>query len=90
MAKNKKKVLPKFNSLDELVIFFETHDMSPYEKSMREVPVDVDPKPSNLQLNIDPQLSRKIFKIARSKRVSSSQLLNSWIRKKIAEERRTV
>ncbi len=89
MAKGRKKMLPKFNSLDELVEFFETHDMSPYEKSMQEVSIDLEAKRRVSQFEIDPQLSRKIDKIARSKRISSSRLLNSWIRKKIAEERRT-
>lgn len=88
MAKGRKKTIPKFNSLDELVEFFETHDMSPYEKSMHEVHVDVDVKQKVSQFEIDPQLSRKIDKIARSKRMSSSRLLNSWIKKKIAEEKR--
>jgi hypothetical protein len=42
MAENDSQKLPSFTSLDELVEFFDTHDMGDYEESLPEVNFEVD------------------------------------------------
>jgi hypothetical protein len=41
MAKSKSKTLPAFESLDELVSFFDTHDMGEYWEQMPEASFDI-------------------------------------------------
>jgi hypothetical protein len=41
MAGNKAKHLPTFKSVDELVSFFDTHDMGDYWEQMREADLEV-------------------------------------------------
>ena len=41
MAGNKAKHLPSFKSVDELVSFFDTHDMGDYWEQMREADLEV-------------------------------------------------
>ena len=41
MAGSKSKNLPSFRSVDELVAFFESHDMGEYWKQLPEVEVEV-------------------------------------------------
>ena len=41
MAGNKNKNLPSFRSVDELVAFFESHDMGEYWKQLPEAEVEV-------------------------------------------------
>ena len=44
MEKSKTKSIPKFGSLNELVAFFETHDMGEYWDQMPEAHFDIDIK----------------------------------------------
>jgi len=44
MIKSKTKAIPKFSSLDDLVAFFETHDMGEYWDQMPEAHFDIDIK----------------------------------------------
>ena len=44
MAKSKSPTLPKFESLDELAGFFDTHDMGDYWEQMPEAFFDIDIK----------------------------------------------
>ena len=44
MKKNENKSMPQFNSLDELVDFFDTHDMGGFCEQMPEADFQVDIK----------------------------------------------
>ncbi len=44
MEKSKIKSIPKFSSLDELVAFFETHDMGEYWDQMPEAHIEIEIK----------------------------------------------
>jgi hypothetical protein len=41
MAGNSNKNLPSFNSIDEFVVFFESHDMGEYWEQLPEAEVEV-------------------------------------------------
>ena len=41
MAGNKSKNLPSFRSVDELVVFFESHDMGEYWEQLQEAEVEI-------------------------------------------------
>lgn len=83
MGKSKPKSLPRFKSTRELVEFFETHDMGEYWDLMPEAHFDIEIKGRTLLIAIDDEIAQKLTRIARSKRVSSGALVNSWLREKI-------
>jgi len=51
MKGNRGKNLPAFGSVDELVAFFETHDMSEYLKKLPEVEVEISLKKRKYRTN---------------------------------------
>ncbi|MGH7598709.1 MAG: CopG family antitoxin [bacterium] len=85
MAKSKSKRLPRFSSLDELVEFFDTHDMGEYWDEMPEAHFEIDIKKRKHLFAIDADLAEKLTQIAKTKRTPSERLINSWLKEKILE-----
>lgn len=85
MAKSKSKKLPNFESLDKLVEFFETNDTSEYWDEMPEVDFDISIKKRTHLVAIDEKLANKVSEVARSKKVSSERLINSWIKDRLSK-----
>ena len=83
MAKSKSKSLPSFDSLDDLVEFFDTRDMGEYWDQMPEARLDVTIKRRKHLVAIDEEISAKLTEIAQSTKVSSEKLINSWLKEKI-------
>ena len=88
MATSKSKPLPKFGSVDRLVAFFDTHDMGEYWDQMPEAKFDVDIKSRKHLVAIDKEIIPKLNKIAKSKKVPSEKLINTWLREKIETAKR--
>jgi len=74
-------------SLDELVQFFDTHDMGEYWEQMPEVyfDFDIDLKKRTYLVAIDEELIGKLTEIAEAKHVSAEILINSWLKEKMLE-----
>jgi len=89
MPENKSRELPHFSSIDELVDFFETHDLGEYWDQMPEVHFDVDVKKKTHILFIDEDLADRLTEIAKAKRIPARQLANIWLREKILEQVKT-
>lgn len=85
MAKSKSKKLPKFESLDKLVEFFETNDTSKYWDEMPEVDFDISIKKKTHLVAIDDELAKEVSEIARSRKVTSEKLINSWIKDRLSK-----
>ena len=85
MARNKPKSLPPTRSLDELVEFFDTHDMGEYWEHMPEAHFDIDLKKRTHLVAIDEELIGKLTEIAKAKHVSAEVLINSWLKEKMLE-----
>ena len=83
MAKSKSKSLPRFESLNELVDFFDSHDMGEYWDQLPEVDFEVDIKTSKHLVAIDEEIISRLNEIAKSKKVSTGRLINSWLKEKI-------
>lgn len=83
MARNKSKSMPSSRSLDDLVKFFDTHDTGEYWGQMPEAHFDVNIKRRKHLVAIDAEISGKLTEIARSMKVSSQKLVNSWLKEKI-------
>lgn len=86
MEKSKTKSIPKFGSLDELVAFFETHDMGEFWDQMPEAHFDIDIKKSTHVFSLDDDLAETLTKIARAKQIPSKKLINEWLREKVMEQ----
>jgi CopG antitoxin of type II toxin-antitoxin system len=85
MAANKKDELPKTDSLDELVEFFDTHDMGEYWDRMPEAGLDIDIRQRKHLVALDDDLAGKVARVARSRHVSSESLVNSLLREKLTD-----
>ena len=83
MARSKAQEVPLPKKLDELVEFFETHDMSDYWDRMPEAHFEVEIKKRTHLVAIDEDIADQITAIAKSKKTSSESLVNSWLKEKI-------
>lgn len=83
MAKSKVKTLPELNSINELVDFFETHDMGDYWEQMPEADFEVKIKRRKHLIALEEDVVTKITRIAKAKKVSSEALINTWLKEKL-------
>ena len=88
MAKNKAKPFPQLNSLNELVEFFDKHDMGEYWDRLPKADFEVNIKTRKHLVAIDEKIIPRINQIAKSKRVTAAKLINTWLREKIATSKR--
>ena len=83
MAKSKAKTLPEFNSTDELVNFFETHDMGDYWEQMPEADFEIRIKRRKHLIALDEDVVTEVTQIAKAKKISSEALINTWLKEKL-------
>jgi hypothetical protein len=86
MEKSKSKTLPRFRSLDELVKFFDTHDLGEYWEEMTEVHFEVDIKRRIHLFALDAELAGKLTEIAKTRKTPSERLIKTWLKEKIHEQ----
>jgi len=79
-------VMPTFGSLDELVKFFETHDLGEYWDQMPDAHFDIEIKRRMHIFSLDEDLAERLTAIARAKRMPSKTLINEWLREKVVEQ----
>jgi len=85
MVVSKKDVLPRTDSLDDLVEFFDTHDMGDSWDQLSAASLDIDIRQHKHLVALDDDLAGKVAKIARSRHVSSESLVNSLLREKLVD-----
>ncbi len=86
MAKSKYRPTPKFKTLNELVGFFDTHDMGNYWDKMPEAHFDIDIRRRTHVIALDDDIVRELDALTEAKQVPSQTLVNSWLREKLAEQ----
>jgi len=69
--------------VDDLVEFFETHDMGEYWDQMPEAQFEINIKKRTHLIAIDEEVADRISAIAKSKKTSPASLVNSWLKEKI-------
>ena len=84
MAENKSTSLPHFRSVQELVEFFDTHDMGEYWDHLPEAEFEVDIQRKFHLVSIDQDLMHQLSAIAKSQHTSVAVLIDSWLREKAA------
>ena len=88
MRKSKSKSLPKFKSLTELIGFFDSHDMADYWDRLPAVEFDIDIKTKTHLFAVNKEIIPKLNKVAKSKKIPAEELVNSWLREKLAISKR--
>jgi aryl-alcohol dehydrogenase-like predicted oxidoreductase len=86
MKKSKNRALPHFDSLDELVNFFDEHDMGEFYEQMPEADFTVDISRRQYLFALDAEVARKLTEIAKSRKITSEALANAWLIEKIKEQ----
>ncbi len=80
MSENK---LPEFESVEELVDFFDTHDMGQYD--LPEVEFNVDIKQHSFLVSVDKKLMKGLLQAAQTQHISTERLINSWLTEKVGQ-----
>jgi hypothetical protein len=83
MAESNPHKSPPHASLDELVEFFETHDMGDYLEQMPMASFDVNLKRRVHLVEIDEEIASRLDKIAKVKQIPAESLVNLWLKEKI-------
>ena len=86
MKNNENKSIPQFNSLDELVAFFDSHDMGGFYEQMPEADFKVDIKRRKYLFALDAEVAKNLIEIAKTKQITSEALANIWLIEKIKEQ----
>lgn len=79
MSENK---MPEFESIEELVQFFDNNDMGEYSDEMPEVHFDVDIQRRSFLVSVDKQLMKRLAEVAKAQHTSTEQLVNTWLEEK--------
>lgn len=77
--------LPDFGSIDELVQFFDTHDMGLYQEELPETHFDVDIKKQCFLISVNEELMKKLSEVARAQHTTTEALVNAWLKEKVAQ-----
>jgi len=86
MVANEAKRFPKFETIDEMVEFFDNQDLGDYIGQMPKVDFEVDIKRRVYTITLDIDLAETLTEIARSRQISSEELVNTWVREKVLEQ----
>ncbi len=84
MAENNSQKLPPFGSLDEMVEFFDTHDMGAFEEELPEANFEVDLRRKTHLVAIDEEINNRLTEIAEQERTPAESLVNSWLKEKLS------
>ena len=83
MAKSKAKTLPELTSINDLVDFFETHDLGDYWEQMPEADLEIKIKQRKHLIALEEDVVTKVTQIAKVKKISSEVLINTWLKEKL-------
>ena len=83
MTGSSSRSLPRWGSLDEVVDYFDTHDMGEYLDQLHQVQVEVDIKRKRHLVAIDDDILARVGEVAKQRRVSSEELINTWLRERL-------
>ncbi|MDQ3013485.1 MAG: BrnA antitoxin family protein [Acidobacteriota bacterium] len=84
MPESNQQVLPAFASLDELVDFFDTHDLGDHLDQMPEAHFDVNLRRTTWLLAVDEEVVRRVAEIARQEQMPPEALVNRWLQERIS------
>lgn len=87
--KQKRLTIPKFSSIQEEARFWDTHDATDYFDQMEDIKAKFvlkSPKAESVTIRLQPEIKRRLVKMAREWGVSSSTLLRMWAVEKLRQD----
>lgn len=83
--------LPNTDSIEELAKFWDTHDLTDFERDLEEAsePVFVRKEGTLLRIELQPTEAQHLKRIARSKGVKDSTLVRQWILERLHQSSST-
>jgi hypothetical protein len=85
MKENKPKRLPRFRTTQQLVDFFDTHDMGDYWQALPEATFEVDIRKRKRFVAVDEKLMDKLVAVAKTKHTTSQKLVRTWLEEKLVK-----
>jgi len=86
----KKKIIPKFKSIQEEAGFWDTHDVTDYFHEMKDVKVEFDlkgGKEETVTIRLQPKLKARLKSIAEGYGLQLSTLARMWLIERLRKER---
>ena len=77
--------LPEFETIEDLVEFFDNHDMGEYWDEMPEAQFDVNIQKRTFLVAVDGELMKRLAEMAKNRQTSTRELVRSWLEEKIAQ-----
>jgi hypothetical protein len=87
----RKQKLPNTDSIEELAKFWDTHDLTDFERDLEELsePIFVRKEGTALRIELQPTEAQHLRRIARSKGVKDSTLVRQWVVERLYESSST-
>ncbi|MBC8233911.1 hypothetical protein H8E77_30550 [bacterium] len=83
MAENNREPIPKPGaSIEEIAEFWDTHSLADYWDDTKEVEFEVDITKEPRWIELDEEVAKKVYGIAKQNNISVQILVNSWIKEK--------
>jgi len=86
----KKSKPPKTDSIEELVRFWDTNDLTDFEDELVEIKEPVFKRDESIRVQLDARQAKAVRQIARSKGVSQGELVRKWVLEKLNAPRRRI
>ena len=79
----KRPQMPQTDSIEELVRFWDTHDLTEFEDELEKVLEPVFERDTAVTIHLQPEEAVVVKRLATSRRVSASDLIYQWVREKL-------
>jgi hypothetical protein len=87
MAENKRDPLPKPGaSIEEIAEFWDAHSLADYWDVTKEVEFEVEITKEPRWIELDEEIAKRVYEVAKQKKLSVQILVNSWLREKLRYE----
>ncbi len=84
MENENKTTISQATTLEEIADFWDTHSPEDYAEDVHVVETEFDlPDELDTAVQIDPDLMRKLQRIAQSRQISTQTLINLWLQQQI-------
>ena len=77
------KRLPETDSIQELALFWDTHDVTKFEDELEEVGAPVFERDTDITVHLETDDAKAVREIARSRGVPDSELIREWVLERI-------
>ena len=85
MTQSRYTAPPRFDSMDELAQFLETHDLDEYWDALSRADGEPESQERAYLVPVDEAVMNRVAQIAKVRRVSPETLINAWLNEKITE-----